>query len=114
MKLYNLTPHVIRIHINDDQYILLPSIEWRVPRVALKRRRIGNLSVGGLNIPVTEIERDRLVNLPHRREGIGYIVSRVVAEEAKRDDFYFPDAAIRNEEGVIVGCRGLGQVKHDR
>ncbi len=44
-------------------------------------------------------------------EGVGYIVSLAVAQAARdRKDLFVPDDLVRDEKGVIVGCRRLARV----
>lgn len=58
-------------------------------------------------IPLT-ITKMGAGNLPPKKEGQYYIVSRTVQEAyPERDDFVIPNETVRDKEGKIVGCRSL-------
>lgn len=109
MEIINLTPHVINLHGNDGTLIQsIPSSG--VARVASKP---GTLEDRGLPVPVAaptvfgEVE-----GLPPPRDGVVYVVSMLVAQQAKRPDVLSPgtgpnDGAIRDEQGRIVGVTRL-------
>ena len=49
-----------------------------------------------------------VTGLPPRQEGIRFIVSRLVASAAPgREDLLIPGPLVRDEKGVVIGCRGL-------
>lgn len=49
-------------------------------------------------------------NLPPRRDGVYYIVSRQVAEAAPdRDDLIFPDQIVYGPGGEKLGCQAFAQ-----
>lgn len=114
MKLINLTPHAITIHAEAfagfSARVELPA-SGTVARCAVTSRSIGTVEHGGVAIPVTTTALGAVTDLPEPSDGVGYIVSRIVAEACHtRSDLYFPGEAIRDERGQIVGCRGLCQI----
>ena len=56
-------------------------------------------------IPVMRVWYDGHDEFPNEVEGTYYIVSRLVAENAKdRDDFLMVHRTVRDSDGRIVGC----------
>ena len=52
----------------------------------------------------------RVEGLPEPKEGIVYIVSRLVALElSNRKDLYYPNEIVK-KDGVLIGCCSLSQV----
>ena len=111
-RLVNLTPHAVHLHLDGDvvTYPAAEKCEW-------VRRREAVQELDPLDIRRGEQEHTvRLVRIhqagidpePSRNPGVGYIVPRISADTARRPDFFFPYDEVRNEEGAIVGCRGLG------
>lgn len=108
--LVNLTPHVVRLY--RDGVVVK---EWPAPdgdqwvRVGEKRCSAPTVHHDDLEIPVTVITSGDLVGEPPEVPGVGYIVPRLSAQASGRRDFYFPFDEVRDEEGNILGARGLGQ-----
>jgi hypothetical protein len=109
MQAINLTPHVINFYGLDG--ILIESIPSS--GVARVTSTPGTLEDRGLPVPVAgptvfgEVE-----GLPAPRDGVVYIVSTLVAQQAKRADVLSPgtgpnDGAIRDEQGRIAGVTRL-------
>ena len=49
-------------------------------------------------------------DLPPRREGVFFIVSKMVADNfPKRSDLVFPYDVVRDDEGNIIGCKSFGR-----
>ena len=62
-------------------------------------------------IELIQVTSGEIVGLPEPKDGVFYIVSRLVAEASpKRDDLVFPFGLVRDESGTVIGCRSLGSV----
>lgn len=71
------------------------------------------LVVNGRPIPAVATFYDgTTTGIPAPREGVLYIVSRLVALSVRRPDFVFPDGEIRRD-GVVIGCRRLSFMEDD-
>lgn len=55
--------------------------------------------------------KKKVLNLPPRKEGVIYLVSRQVAEACpERDDLVIVDETIRDEKGEVIGAKALAKV----
>jgi hypothetical protein len=54
-----------------------------------------------------------IIDLPEPQEGVGYIVSSLVASNIQvrgiRDDLYFPAKPVRDKDGNVTSCMALGK-----
>ncbi len=118
IRLVNLTPHVIRIALSDDSFVSFEA-SGQVARVSSKEVGAGELSVNAeglfsrfplVEIPLSKVEYGAVEGLPYPEEGVGYIVSGVVAALApERDDVFAPNTsstAIR-KDGQVFAVRSL-------
>lgn len=108
----NLTPHSVTLIPEVGAPIVIPP-SGTVARVATNSNTVGRLTLPkeGISIPIVEIEWGQVENLPERGEYI-YLVSRVVADALKgsgRTDILVPNDLVRDDKGVIIGCRSLAQ-----
>ena len=105
----NLTPHAIVIRKNDGTDITFPP-SGKVARVdELPNVHMGNID--GITI-LSRTVFGQVIDLPEPVEGIGYIVSGLVAGVVYRADVFAPatgpkDNAIRNDKGHIVAVVAL-------
>ena len=77
----------------------------------MERKTAGEVIIKDLCFKINKAELTSVYGLPHRRDNIFYIVSRVVAEARRdRDDLIIPDETVRDGEGRIIGCRGFASV----
>jgi len=116
MRLINLTPHDIHIVREDGTVFTVPrDPDAVIPRVPLETLVVGELSVNGRAIPVRKsYQAAPVAPLPPRIAGVIYIVSRATAEAAPdRPDLVYPDDAVRDEAGRVIGCRALGTAVED-
>lgn len=104
MNIINLTPHDVVI-ISDEKKIVFPSS-------GVARCTTCNVRQTDINgIPVFKTEMGSVYDLPKPQENTVFIVSRVVAEACKdRYDLIIPNDAVRNEKGVIIGCKSFATV----
>lgn len=109
-ELINLTPHVVRL-VGDEAQVELPPA-GPPARVVLQPDRVdGAIRVGPLVVPLKRTAASPLVTgVPDRRPGVLFIVARAVAEALpERDDLVYPHDTVRDERGVVVGCRSLAR-----
>lgn len=108
MRLVNLTPHAIKI-IGDDSMTVIPP-DGTVARVSQRDLFDGFLEVGDRMIPSYHTIFGEVTGLPDEVEGTIYIVSAMVAKAIPgRRDLYSPAGLIRDENGNVIGCRGLAR-----
>lgn len=104
MTVINCTPHEINVLNDQGTYNSFP-LSGIVARCAQTETHVGYLS----DMNVTSQSFGEVENLPPKRKGNIYIVSRLVAEAMKgqRDDLYFPGPLIRDDNGNVIGCQSL-------
>ena len=107
-NLINLTPHKVTFLDTDNNVI--KEIE---PSGILARVTANTVSLGMMDdIPVTATEFGDVYGLPPEDDNHAYIVSSLVAQAAKgRSDIFIPNEAVRDDHGVIIGCRSLGVIR---
>jgi hypothetical protein len=103
----NLCPHDINIYTNDGQLIMRLTRNSNAPRLVERRIIYGEIS--GIKVNNVRLTLDG-VDLPPYIPKTYYIVSRVLAEYARRSDFLIPDELIRDEQGRIIGCTSFAVV----
>lgn len=103
----NLTPHDITIIDEDGN-------AWVIPKSGVVARCETTTVVVGRRggIPITKTVFGDVVDMPAKRSGVYFIVSRIVAEALRnhRFDVYVPNESVRDESGAIIGCRSLAMV----
>lgn len=131
MKLINLTPHCLNLIIDEVGSQIVIPVAGIPARVSTESERVEQImlpvcpvdhpvegsypepgleSGGYYPIPVVKITWGEIENLPDPAEGVRYIVSRIVADAAKaqgRTDCLVPDTVVRDDKGIILGCRSL-------
>ena len=89
MKLKNFTPHNVVIVINEVTKIVIPSDG--IARVTETKTATPSIDVDGVIIETFVAVFGEVENLPPQEEGVGLIVSALVASAAKgRDDLLVP------------------------
>jgi len=107
----NLTPHPINLHCPDGRVLTFPGAPMdSVPRIPLETRNVGTVSVEKAAIPVRHSAPvGDPTPLPEPVPETIFVVSRATAEAAPhRPDLVYPDDAVRDENGRVVGCRAFG------
>ncbi|NBW12400.1 MAG: hypothetical protein EBR82_30645 [Caulobacteraceae bacterium] len=98
----NLTPHPINLHRKDGTVLTFPP-SGAIARVSETRYRVGRI----LDADVEIVEYDKPQNLPDELPDVWYIVSGIVLAAApKRPDLLAPGQPVRDDNGMIVGCKG--------
>ena len=109
LSLRNLTPHPIVLFDTDGVPVTLAP-QGPVPRVTLTRWTLPPIETVHGRLARSRTARGTTVSdLPGPRPGVLLVVSRLVAETAaQRTDLVFPDDAVRDRQGRVVGARTLG------
>ena len=108
MRIINFTPHDIEVIKNDGNVIIFPS--EGVIRLHEEREKTGDVN----GIPVFR-KKFGGSNLPPKRDGIYYIVSLPVAQAfPERHDFLVPDQLVRDDKGLVIGCRSFAVFQDNR
>ena len=105
-KVVNCTPHSISFVDALGNIIEEVAPSGILPRCITSRKVVGFVN----GIPVNETIFDKVVNLPEPEEDTIFIVSKLVAEAANREDLYIVDDTVRDENGRIIGCRALARI----
>lgn len=101
MKIVNLTPHELNIHTNDGTVLSIESTGSA--RCDEKRETVDNID----NIPISAVVYGAVEGLPEPVEGVGYVVSLLVAQTTRRPDVFSPGELVQDDKGRTIGCRGL-------
>ncbi len=109
-ELINLTPHEITLLV-DGVKIIFPS-KGEARLTPPQRKKIGEITIEDVKIPVFRNEfSNNVIGLPAPKKGVGYIVSRLVAETIKdRDDLFIVDATVRDDKGRVIGATALAKI----
>lgn len=106
VTLLNATPHPLNIVQRDGSVLTLAS-SGIVPRC--ESNEVIDQAIG--LIEVTRQTLGHVQGLPDPVPGLYFIVSRLVASAAdNRDDLLVPGSLIRDDQGKVVGCKGLSRI----
>ena len=107
MKLVNLTPNAVNIVLEDGASLnIAPS--GVVARCTQSDVNVGLVCTDGIAIPLTKTSFGD-VSLPAPDPDTLFIVSRLVATAANRDDLVVPNGIVRDDDGNIIGCKSLSR-----
>lgn len=99
----NLTPHTLNIVKADGSIMDIPP-SGKIARVASSSTVVATFE--GIN--VSQQTFGDVIDLPDTKNGIVYIVSRMVKDRVPdRPDVLVPGAPVRDAEGRIIGADGL-------
>lgn len=105
IEFVNLTPHTITIIKEDGENIII------APSGIVARCKATNIAVGEINgVPVVKAVYGEVEGLPAPQEDKYYLVSGFVMtalQGSGRTDVLKPEEFVRDENGVIIGCRKL-------
>lgn len=106
MKIVNLTPHDIHLHLPGGVRTIARS--GKVARVTETRKVSGEF----YGIPIVDVEHGAIEGLPPRERDVVLIVSSLVAQAARsRDDLVVPGEPVRDESGRVVGAKDLARYR---
>lgn len=99
-----MTPHSITVIIDNNTKIEIPASGKTI------RLQETTVQAGDINgIPLSKTVFGDPVGMPERKPDVFYIVSQLVkAAFPERDDLLVPAEIVRDENGIIIGCRSLG------
>lgn len=112
----NKTPHVVNLLDNQNSTIAFWGKAERPFRLEEKKDSVNPLLVEIMNEDLMVVEKTIPLNkvsfgsteLPKEESGIYYIVSLVVQLAfPERNDLLVPFDLVRNEKGVIIGCKAF-------
>lgn len=111
VRLINLTPHDVVILNNNGDKIVIPKSEETL-RVSSETKIKDYIKVidkdSLVSIPISETKFSGISSIPERKENTFYIVSLLTCQACPdRDDFFIPNESVRDENGVIIGCKSL-------
>ena len=110
MKIVNLTPHALNF-LDAENHVALNVPSSGVARAAQRRENIGWVELDGMTLPVTRSVFGAVEGLPAPEAGTIYVVSAITAQAVpKREDVFIVDDSVRDENGRIIGVRGLAHV----
>lgn len=105
ISVVNLTPHEVCVANADGNIVACYAPSGVAARCAISQETVG--SVGG--VPVRRTVFGDVQGIPEQRDGVVYITSTLVAQNALRSDVISPDTgptAVR-ENGQVVAVRGF-------
>lgn len=105
MKIVNLTPHPLTL-VGNNGTLNVPA-SGQVARLAVTRQMLAPVVIDGVELPVSHPVLGAIVGLPDPQTGVLLVVSALVAEAAQRMDVMSPGELLRDENGVIIGAKGL-------
>lgn len=110
IRIVNLTPHSLTV-FGPDEHPLGTWPSMGVARVMECAAPLPALETDAGPIPIASVAyADRITELPPSTGDTAYVVSRVTAAAVTgRPDVYFPHDEVRDDQGTIIGCRGLGR-----
>lgn len=101
MQIINLTPHEVNLISITTTTIPPTAPPARVSTTTTFTRMLGVARI-------TETVFGEVENLPAPQDGVIYIVSRIVrAACPDRNDLFYPNELVRDENGRIIGCQSL-------
>lgn len=102
--IYNLTPHAVNLLREDLTPLYTIKSEEESARCSQTTIQSGYIG----DIPITSTSFGEVEGLPEEKEGIYYIVSRLVMQAcSNRKDLLVPNELQRDGEGRIIGCLSL-------
>ena len=132
-KIINATPHALVFFVEDAggpvagvvgfgrgraaQFRQMAELKPAgvVPRAATSKEAAGEVVVDGVSIPVDRTTYGEVENLPEPDGETTYVVSLLTAQAARAgcritDDLLVVGETVRDADGKIVGCLGLGRI----
>lgn len=109
-KIVNLTPHTINF-VGQDNAIVASIPSSGVARAAQRREIVDTIMADGITLPVARCMYGDVQGLPAPQADTIYIVSAITAQAVpERQDVFIVDDSVRDENGRIIGVRGIAHV----
>jgi len=111
-RLRNLCPHPVHLYDGSRRVMSIPS--HGVARCEESPAPKGIVSVGGVQVPMWDTDFGRVVGLPDPEPWVLLVVSPVLAScraVLGRSDLVVPFDLVRNDEGTVIGARGLARLR---
>ncbi len=109
MEIINLTGHDINVMTEKGEVVFKSNGAY--PRINIEYTPLDNIIVDDMEVVISKSAFKEVYNLPDKRSGVYYIVSFPIALTCKdRDDLIFPTSLIRDEKGVVKGCKGFAKL----
>ena len=105
LTVINATPHELNV-IQRNGCVLSIQPSGIIPRCASTEEVDQAIGL----IDVTKQTLGNVEGLPKDKPGTYYIVSRLVAQASKRWDLLVPGPLVRDDQGRVVGCKGLSRL----
>ena len=103
IKIVNMTPHTVNMVSETGEKIADYISEGEI-RLTQETKQIGTIN----GVPLTKTTFGDVQGLPEEKEGIFYIVSRLVMTAcSSRNDLLVPNDIVRDDEGKIIGCKSF-------
>lgn len=108
----NYLSHVCRILDDNDEILTTYQPEEGAIEIEAKSMLREHIGV----VPIFQIAFSKMVGLPSYEEGVFYIVKPIVVRAAKDlgrtiDDLYLPVFPVTDDEGMLIGFRGLSSAR---
>lgn len=113
ITLVNLTPHNINVYSDSGVTIIYTSniiarVDMVVTSLDTKAQYITKQGYEReVGVPMFKTVYGEVTNLPEKVKDTLYIVSGIVQTAAGRDDLVVPANLVRDDKGMVVGCKGL-------
>lgn len=105
VTLVNATPHPLNI-VQRDGVTLTVAPSGICPRCTSTEVIDGAIGL----IDISRQTLGEVEGLPEAIPGAFFIVSRLVASAANRPDLLVPGSLIRDDQGKVIGCKGLSRI----
>lgn len=101
----NMTPHAVHMLGTTNEVIREYPASGQTIRLASGTEVVGSIE----GTPLSKTVFGEATGLPEYENGTFYIVSQLVKSALpERRDLLVPAEVVRDDKGVIVGCRSLG------
>jgi hypothetical protein len=108
MIVKNMTPHAVNMITKTRTVTFEPT--GVIPRCTQSSEHLNDITVDGFTFPIVKSVFGEVFDLPEKEEDTIIIVSMVVAKaRPDRDDLVFPNELVRDDSGVIIGCKSLAR-----
>lgn len=108
----NYLSHVCRILDDNDE--ILTTYQPEEGAIEIEAKSVLREHIGV--VPIFQITYSQMTGLPSYEEGVFYIVKPIVVRAAKDlgrtiDDLYLPVFPVTDDEGMLIGFRGLASAR---